>query len=355
VKIPLFVTCVLIISIAFVPISFAHDPDFEIQSSQDILKLCNFFYEEYILVGSENFKDHHKLFLNAKICPILYENIAWNSQHPQKNLVLISEIEKKLSENANYLKEKHLGKPSSIPKWFENKANLWIDGQIKNKEFLNAVEEISNSNLFNQKEIKFKRICSNVNSCLKENDYLEYLFTDNKGEKTIIKFEVLKIKSNEKVIRIESTKDVKEEYTVLLDKNRKFSEDFECCHIDRLIFTIPYQINDKIEDNFQVLEKTDHVVDTEKRNAFLADNQEGKVITIDKNTGAILSLKYHNSTISEDFEMVLIRTNIFENTIFVESKQISIPKWFKENTKWYLDEIISEKEFLNSIKYLIKT
>jgi len=33
----------------------------------------------------------------------------------------------------------------------------------------------------------------------------------------------------------------------------------------------------------------------------------------------------------------------------------SIPKWFNQNTKWYLDEIISEKEFVNSIEYLIKT
>jgi len=142
----------MILSIVFIPTSFAHEPEFEGKVPQDILRLCNFFYEEYTLVGSENFKDHHKLFLNAKICPILYENIAWNSQHPQKDLVLISEIEKKLGENANYLKEKHLGKPSSIPKWFENKAKLWIGWEIKDTEFLKAVEEVTDSNLVNKSD-----------------------------------------------------------------------------------------------------------------------------------------------------------------------------------------------------------
>lgn len=151
-KILAYFICSLIFSIAFVPITLAHEPDFEGETPQDILKLCHFFYEEYILVGSDYFKDHHKLFLNAKICPILYENIAWNSQHPQKNLILIAEIEKKLDENANYLKEKHLGKSSSIPKWFKNKANLWIEWEIKDKEFLKAIEEVTDSNLINKSD-----------------------------------------------------------------------------------------------------------------------------------------------------------------------------------------------------------
>ncbi|MGY5151625.1 MAG: hypothetical protein ACW9XA_05095 [Candidatus Nitrosopumilus sp. bin_6a] len=152
-KILLFMIFALI-PIVFIPITFAHEPVFEVdyKTSKDILKLCHFFYEEYLLTGSEDFKDHHKLFLNARICPILYENIAWNSKHPQKDLVLIFEIEKKLAENANYLKEKHVDEPSSIPKWFKNKAKLWIGWEIKDKEFLKAIEEITNLSLIKESE-----------------------------------------------------------------------------------------------------------------------------------------------------------------------------------------------------------
>ena len=151
-KILAYLTFSLILSITFVPITYAHEPGFEVESKQDILKMCHFFYEEYLLVGSEYFKDHHKLFLNAKICPILYKNIAWGSQHPQKDLVLILEIEKKLDENANHLKEKHLGELSSIPKWFQKKAILWIEWEIKDKEFLKAIEEFTNLDLINKSE-----------------------------------------------------------------------------------------------------------------------------------------------------------------------------------------------------------
>ena len=151
-KIQLFVIFTLLLPMVFVPTAFAHEPDFEAKTPKDILNMCHFFYEEYQLTGSEKFKDHHKLFLNARICPILYENIAWESQHPQKDLVLIFEIEKELGKNANYLKEKHVGKPSLIPKWFENKAKLWIEWEIKDKEFLKAVEEVTDSNLTNNSD-----------------------------------------------------------------------------------------------------------------------------------------------------------------------------------------------------------
>lgn len=151
-KILLFAIFVLLLPTTFIPMIFAHEPDFEAKSSKDILRLCHFFYEEYLLIGSENFKDHHKLFLNAKICPMVYENIAWDSQHPQKDLVLIFEIEKKLDENSNYLKEKHVYESSSIPKWFKNKAKLWIGWEIKDIEFLKAIEQVTNSNFINKSD-----------------------------------------------------------------------------------------------------------------------------------------------------------------------------------------------------------
>jgi len=154
VKVPIFVIATLILSSALIPAAFAHEPNFgaDPETPKDLLKLCQFFYEEYQLIGINNFKDHHKLFLNAKVCPILYDHMAWKSQHPQKDVVLIFEIEKKLSENSKYLKDKHLNE-KSIPKWFEKKAKLWAGYEIKNEEFLNSVEELSGSNFDKQGEI----------------------------------------------------------------------------------------------------------------------------------------------------------------------------------------------------------
>ena len=101
-----------------------------------------------------------------------------------------------------------------------------------------------------------------------------------------------------------------------------------------------------------MINNAEYSIDGNTRDGYLADNQKGKLIEIDKETGLVLSLKYENKESNEFFEMELESTNVFESTMFVEYKQIVIPKWFKDNVEWYLDEIISEKEFLNSIKYL---
>jgi 3-phenylpropionate/cinnamic acid dioxygenase small subunit len=94
----------------------------KLKTSKDVLQLCQFFYDEYQLTDSENFKDHHKFFVHAKICPFLYDSITLESKHPQKDVVLIFEIEKKLDENSKYIKNKHLNE-KSIPKWLKRKQN----------------------------------------------------------------------------------------------------------------------------------------------------------------------------------------------------------------------------------------
>ena len=360
-KMQLFILFAVIFSIAFVPTVYAHEPNFTIRTSEDILGLCNFFYEEYNLLGAENFKDHHKLFLNANICPTLYENIAWYSNHPQRNYVLLDEIQNQLNTNSNYLKEKHL-KSSLVPVGFEKKAKLWVAGEIRNTEFLNAIEEISNFDFSKQEKIQYERICSNLDSCLKENDYVKYTITNQKGEKGIIKFEILDIESNEVIvgskpttttIGIETTiNNEKENVEIQLNKQRQIPKSFQHQYIDRLIFTTPVKISEKIEDEFYVIGNAEYNIDNTIRDGYLADNQKGKLIKIDKKTGLILSLKYEDKESNEFFEMELESTSIFESIMFVEYKQTVIPKWFKDNVEWYLDEIISEKEFLNSIKYL---
>ena len=281
--------------IALIPTAFAHEPGFEGRTAEEILKLCDFFYEEYLLIGSEHFKDHHKLFLNAKICPIVFEHIAWNSKHPQKDLVLINEIQNKLDENSNYLKNKHVEGLSSVPKEFQNKANLWMDNQITDKEFLSAIKEFLNLATINHEEIKYERVCSDAISCLKEDDYFEYISTNSNGEKKHIKFEVLEIKSNETIMEMELKSNTNEELKkIVLDKNRKFTENNECCQMERLIYTIPYQTNQIIEDNFVVTENTNYSLESQVREAVIADNQEGKQMVLDKKTGSILAMKFND-------------------------------------------------------------
>jgi len=57
----------------------------------------------------------------------------------------------------------------------------------------------------------------------------------------------------------------------------------------------------------------------------------------------------------KDIEFLKAIEKVTNSNFIDTSDQHFIPKWFHQNTKWYLDETISEKEFVNSIEYLIKT
>ena len=43
-----------------VPSAFAHDPDFEVKTTKDILKFCEFFYDEYVFMGVEALSEQHQ-------------------------------------------------------------------------------------------------------------------------------------------------------------------------------------------------------------------------------------------------------------------------------------------------------
>ena len=68
--------------------------------------------------------------------------------------------------------------------------------------------------------------------------------------------------------------------------------------------------------------------------------------------------------ISEDYEVTelvtewerseLIETNVFEKTTGIQLHDMKIPNWVKTTTMWYLDGLISESEYTQSMEYLIE-
>jgi len=93
-----------------------HQPDFKINTTEDILKFCEFFYDEYKVLGVYTLVNQHPNFPNLRACANLYNHVAWNSTHELRDVVLIREIEKYLG-TSDYLKERHLDKFTTMPDW----------------------------------------------------------------------------------------------------------------------------------------------------------------------------------------------------------------------------------------------
>src|SRR3989338_9785240 len=117
-----------------VPSVFAGEPDFEIKTSKDILKFCEFFYDEYVAIGAETLAKNHPNYPNLRACGILYNHVAWKSTHPARDKVLIAEIEKYLGDS-KYIKERHLRSSSTIPAWIKNDAKMWVRGETDDVSF----------------------------------------------------------------------------------------------------------------------------------------------------------------------------------------------------------------------------
>src|SRR3989338_7304724 len=135
-RLPVLILLVIVgsVGVSVVPSVFAHDPDFEIKTTKDILKFCEFYYEEYIYLGADTLAEQHQNQPNLRACEILYNHIAWKSTHPGRNAVLIAEIEKYLGD-AKYIKERHIRNFDTMPWWIKNDARMWVRGEIKDTQF----------------------------------------------------------------------------------------------------------------------------------------------------------------------------------------------------------------------------
>ena len=91
-----------------------HQPEFKISTTESILKFCEFFYDEYKLLGQDTLINQHPQFPQLRACVILYNHVAWNSTHELRDLVLIAEIEKYLG-TSDHTKERHLTEFTTMP------------------------------------------------------------------------------------------------------------------------------------------------------------------------------------------------------------------------------------------------
>jgi len=120
---------------------FGHNADFEISTSEDVLNVCEFFYEEYKLLGVDLLAQQHPNLPNIRGCVILYNHIAWNSTHEARNVVLIAEIEKYLGDSS-YIKERHIDYSNIIPDWVKSEAQLWANYQSPDIGFAYAIRTL---------------------------------------------------------------------------------------------------------------------------------------------------------------------------------------------------------------------
>jgi len=342
------------VGVIVIPSAFAHDPDFEVKTTKDILKFCEFFYDEYVFMGVETLAEQHQNYPNLRACVILYNHIAWKSTHPGRDIVLIAEIEKYLGD-ARYIKDRHMVISDTMPEWIKNDAKMWMQGKITDSRFAYGIRIMLEAHLLNPSLNNTNRNCNDDKLCIVKSDFMKYSYSNKYGQDITERYTVDSISDDEILIKTEKiSRDGKEVEIINIDNQGTISTNKKCCIIDKFIFLTPINFGDMITPDLKVIGETTYEFKSKAHQVWIAQNLEKQdTIIIDKETGLVFSDNHKETDIVAKWEKtVLTDTNIFEKKYLAH--ELVIPKWFKTTTMWLIDDLISESEYLNATENLLE-
>ncbi len=353
-RLPALMLLVIIGVVIGTPNAFAHSPDFEVKTTKDILKFCEFFYDEYVFMGVETLAEQHQNYPNLRACVILYNHVAWKSTHPGRDIVLIAEIEKYLGD-AGYIKERHMKNSGTIPAWIKNDAKMWVHGEVTDKLFVDGIRTMLEDHILNPSLNNTSRNCNENKLCITKSDFMEYSYSDKYGHDITETYNVDSFSDKGAIIKVEKISREGKEFTSIdMNNNGTISENKKCCVIDKFIFLTPINFGDMITADLKVSGETTYGFNGKTRQVWIAQNLEKQdTVIIDKEIGLVF-LDSHKETGDNIrwWKIKLTDTNIFEKKYL--TKELVIPKWFKTITMWATDGLISESEYLNAIENLLE-
>ena len=333
-------------------------------TDEQMLDFCEFFYEEYIVLGTDLMMTQHAHLPNIRLCIDLYDHIVWNVKHKHRNIILIAEIDK-LMKDSTYLKERHLDTFESIPQWIKTDFVLWANEEISETNFAYTLRSMIDLGIISpqSQSSSIHNTCNPETLCILTGDYLIYAKTDNFGSDTItIKhtFEEIspdKIKITEKILSKQGQSTTDFFVNPITGITSLIDEEGQCCQV--YSYVKPISKLDVFEDSKIIMKSVmdiDYNFKGETKSAIIAaDNGGNQIYTISDDIG-ILFVKNNESydLISLWEKIELVETNMFERDSGVQLGELEIPKWWKKNVLRYNDGLISEVEFLTALEYLLE-
>ncbi len=354
-RLPILMLLIIgVVGVIGAPSAFAHDPGFEVKTTKDILKFCEFFYDEYIFLGVENLAEQHQRLPNIRACVILYNHIAWDSKHTGRDFVLIAEIEKYLGD-AKYIKERHLKNYDTMPEWIKKDAAMWMRGEITDSRFAYGIRIMLEAQILNPSLNSTDRNCNENKLCVMKSDFMEYSHTSKYGQEITDRYTVDSINDNEILLKTEKiSRDGKEMDSININNQGTISTNKKCCVINKFIFLTPISLGDMISTDLKITGDTTYEFKNNLYHVWIAQNSNKQdTVIIDKETGLVFSYNHiETDIVTKWWKTKLTDTNIFEKKYIAH--ELVIPKWFKTTTMWLIDNLISESEYLNATENLLE-
>jgi len=394
----LAISALVILPLYFENVSAHYVNETNIKTNEDIVEYCGFFYDEFNFMKEQDFFMTHTYQPKLRFCVIIYDHLIWPTEHPDRVKILAAELEKLIGDS-EYIKQRHFSdfNSTAIQPWMKEDATRWTRSEIADSGFAYVIRSLIDLDIVRPPIIDpiLTRNCEYV-ICVEASDFAKYSVIDSQTDEIIIeKYTVKEISRDNVTVSLEITSQQNIEYFefnfnvdgTLYDVIKTQEEDSalcqlgsklvivnevpECQDIDsgrktqpkithtehRFVYPIPLHVGGKVAGPDIDLILTGQVVvnfgDLE-RDALIAEDSTGNYYeVIDKNTGLVLLSKYEEGTIFPVWKRTeLLDSNILLKKFGVEG-DLNIPNWWKKNTQWVLDGLISEAEYLRAMEYLI--
>jgi len=396
----LILSVLVILPIYFQNVSAHYVDESSLKTLEEIVDYCGYFNEEYNFMREQDFFMQHTYQPKLRYCVILYDHLIWPTEHPDRVKILALELEKLLGDS-EYIKERHISDFNStatpIPLWIKEDATMWSRSEISDSRFAYVIRAMITLDIVKPPIIDpiLLRNCEYV-ICVEESDYVKYSVVDSQTDEIIIEKFTIKEISNENVtvgLEITSQQNIDySEFTVDLDGSVydviKTQEQDSACQLGsrlvivngipecqdtdsgrktqpktthtplhKIIYPIPLEVGGTVFGPDIDLTLTGQVLVTFgglERVALIAEDTTGNYYeVVDKKTGLVLLTKYEEGEIFPVWKKTeLIDSNILLKKFGIEL-DLNIPGWWKKNTQWVIDGLISEDEYIRAMEYLI--
>ena len=320
----------------------------------NIINQCEKIFPELELLGKTKFEQRYLHFKHLRSCYVLYNDPIWYSDSEDRTQRLADLLERSVVPIP--VRDRFV-QSDTIPQWIKDDATRWHQGKEKDNIFSYGIRYMINSKMLHTPIAVFDpQSCDHDSICISKNDYLKYSIKDSLIDDVITQTHIIETdKDHITVSTTEISRNGKKVDLLRVEDDGLIKGDQKKYY--QFAHKIPIEIGGTINSIYE-LKATNEIVfsykDT-KREAFLAwddTNQYHEVI--DKQTGVVLFAKHENRIMKSEWTAKLVDTNIFTKEIKIQYEDMRIPPWFRATVKWWTEEKISDREYLDSISYLLK-
>ncbi|MEO9310055.1 MAG: hypothetical protein ABI337_07140 [Nitrososphaera sp.] len=334
--------------ISFQGFAFADD------EALKVISQCEKIFPDLEKLGKAKFEQRYLHFTNLHNCYLLYDDPIWYSTGEERTQKLIELLKK---PQLTIPIRDRFAQSENIPQWIKDDAKRWHQGKEKDNVFSYGIRYMINSKmLYLPISIFDPQNCGSGSICISKNDYLKYSVKDSQIDDVITQTHTFEDGGGSIIVRVTETSKTGQKTELLRIQNDGLIKGDQKKYY-QFVHKIPLEIGAKIPSihDLVITNQITYSFNDAKREAFLAwDATKQYHEVIDKQTGVVLYAKQENRILKSEWSAKLIETNVFAKELKIKYEDMRIPPWFRSTVKWWTEGKIPDKEYLDSISYLLK-